>query len=67
LNLIYNNKATINAADGTGSFQDYEYWSSTVDVYDQKYNAWVHDFDSGSQTPYDRDTQWYYVRPVRRL
>jgi hypothetical protein len=25
LNLIYNNKATINAADGTGSFQDYEY------------------------------------------
>ena len=67
LNLLYTNKTAIDSADGTGNFVAWHYWSSTVDVLDQIYNAWEQDLVAGTQTTKDRDTRWYYVRPVRRL
>lgn len=67
LNMIQNNMDDIDDLDDTGDFRTEKYWSSTVDVFDEKYMAWVEDFDDGSQSTKDRDANWFFVRPVRRL
>jgi len=65
LNLIYDNKATINTtatANGGSSFVSAHYWSSTE--YGSNYYAWEQDFYDGEQSgndKYDND----YVRAVR--
>jgi hypothetical protein len=67
LNMMQNNMLELNSLDDTGEFRTEKYWSSSVDVMDEKYYAWVEDFSDGTQTTKDRDANWYFIRPVRRL
>lgn len=64
LNLMYQNKATINAtatANGGVVFNFYYYWSSNE--YDDS-NAWVQGFGNGNQDPSGK-TYSYVVRAIR--
>lgn len=64
LNLMYQNKATIDATagvNGGSGFASASYWSSTEDAND---NAWGQDFDDGAQGNYYK-VNTFYVRAVR--
>lgn len=67
LDAIQENMITIDSADSTGSFNVYGYWSSTDDVINEKYKVWVEDFNDGTHTTKDRDSNWFYVRAVRNV
>ncbi|MEA2042103.1 MAG: DUF1566 domain-containing protein [Bacteroidota bacterium] len=65
LNLMYQNKATIDAtagANGGSDFASAYYWSSTED--NNGGNAWSQTFDYGNQGDYGKHTT-YNVRAVR--
>jgi hypothetical protein len=65
LNLMYQNKATIDATagvNGGSGFASAGYWSSTE--YDNR-RAWGQYFDDGSQSTDDKQYVSNYVRAVR--
>ena len=65
LDLMYQNKATINAtasANGGSNFASAVYWSSTED---NNYYAWYQDFTNGDQDAFNEKNSNYRVRSIR--